>query len=541
MNKNKTKEILIEISRNSCYRNKHNDYARKINEKFKGKIEIIGDYTGYKNFVDARCIIHGEFRKKAGDIKRSKHACDKCAENIRRNKISDNLNTVIKKAKGIHKDLYSYKNTKVSKDFIYTIYCNKHKIFFDQNKKSHLQGHTACTCCKLDKQKKRNSTNLKIEVYDKKSFIEKARKIHNYKYDYSNVVYKGMFTKIDIHCKECKAFLCQTPNDHIHKKNGCAICAQKKNNEKLRLDKTEFYTRAIEIHRNKYNYDLSSFVDSKTKMKVYCKKHNEHFYITPGKLLSGQGCRECGKDNIRLNLEYIIKQSKKIFGSKYNYSNSQITYEDTKTYFTFYCKSCEVDVKQRVDEHLKGTCCRYCKGNIKDEEMFIKKAKEMHDDRYTYENVIYKNSDEKIIITCKVHGEFKQSPKIHLSGSGCQQCKSSFGEKEISKYLKSKNISYIHDKKYSLHCNVNNYDKDLRFDFFLPKFNLFIEYDGRQHFIAENFGSKKVSKMDRLKTEQERDRRKNEIVKQNKEFTLLRIHYKDFKIINEILDKKLVS
>ena len=76
------------------------------------------------------------------------------------------------------------------------------------------------------------------------------------------------------------------------------------------------------------------------------------------------------------------------------------------------------------------------------------------------------------------------------------------GEIEISRYLKLNNISYIHNKTYSEYCNTKETDKKLRFDFFLPEFKLFIEYDGKQHTVAENFGSMKVSKENRFENEQ---------------------------------------
>jgi hypothetical protein len=53
-------------------------------------------------------------------------------------------------------------------------------------------------------------------------------------------------------------------------------------------------------------------------------------------------------------------------------------------------------------------------------EAFIQKAREMHGDKYNYSKVEYINSSTKIIIIiCKEHGEFLQSPNGHLSGNNC--------------------------------------------------------------------------------------------------------------------------
>lgn len=525
---------------NSKNIHEHDEYVKIIGKKFNDKILITGKYKGYKENIDASCKIHGPIiNKKAGDLKRSKYACSICAKEEKIKATSDDYEIVIAKASTIHDNSYSYKNAKISKMVITNIYCVKHNLLFNQTKKSHLQGHTACPICKLNKQKNRNTTNLKKEVIDKSTFINKSNEIHNNKYDYKYVDYISMFNKVDIYCTKCNQTFPQTPNDHIHKKNGCPSCANIINAKKLRLSKDDFIMRAADIHGDKYNYDLTKFIDTKTKIDVFCKKHNETFLITPGKLLEGQGCSKCGKDKIKLEVEDVIEESKKIHGDKYNYDNSKLSYVKTKTFFNFFCKSCEVDVSQRVDEHLKGTKCKYCAGDIKDDLMFIKKATKIHDKRYSYLKTVYKNHKEKIIITCKEHGDFKQTPKVHLGGSGCPKCNMSKGEIEISRYLKLNNISYIHNKTYSEYCNTKETDKKLRFDFFLPEFKLFIEYDGKQHTVAENFGSMKVSKENRFENEQKRDIRKNQIVKDNKDFKLLRIDYKDFENIEVILNNEL--
>lgn len=55
-------------------------------------------------------------------------------------------------------------------------------------------------------------------------------------------------------------------------------------------------------------------------------------------------------------------------------------------------------------------------------EEFIKKAREVHGDKYDYSKVEFVNSKEKVTIICLEHGEFKQTPQKHLSGQGCIKC-----------------------------------------------------------------------------------------------------------------------
>ena len=55
-------------------------------------------------------------------------------------------------------------------------------------------------------------------------------------------------------------------------------------------------------------------------------------------------------------------------------------------------------------------------------EEFIEKARAIHGDKYDYSKVVYKTSQEKVIIVCPKHGEFLQRPNCHLNGAGCPKC-----------------------------------------------------------------------------------------------------------------------
>ena len=59
-------------------------------------------------------------------------------------------------------------------------------------------------------------------------------------------------------------------------------------------------------------------------------------------------------------------------------------------------------------------------------EEFIKKAKEVHGDKYDYSKVEYKNTSTKVCIICPEHGEFWQTPNEHLQGHGCRKCSKKF-------------------------------------------------------------------------------------------------------------------
>ena len=57
-------------------------------------------------------------------------------------------------------------------------------------------------------------------------------------------------------------------------------------------------------------------------------------------------------------------------------------------------------------------------------ELFIEKSKLIHGDKYDYSKVDYRKSKVNVIITCKVHGDFLQTPNNHLRSANCYKCSS---------------------------------------------------------------------------------------------------------------------
>lgn len=81
--------------------------------------------------------------------------------------------------------------------------------------------------------------------------------------------------------------------------------------------------------------------------------------------------------------------------------------------------------------------------------------------------------------------------------------------------------------------------KKLSFDFYLPEYNLLIEYQGQQHENPTTFGNMSVEKAQKqFEIQQEHDRRKRNYA-QYHEIKLLEIWYYDYNNIHQILDDKL--
>lgn len=137
-------------------------------------------------------------------------------------------------------------------------------------------------------------------------FIEKARKVHGDKYDYSKVEYKNNKTKVCIICPVHGEF--EMRPDHHLSGQGCPKCANKY------ITTEEWIDNANEMHKNFYNYSLVEYKNNRTPIKIICPKHGE-FWQTPDKHLSGQGCPICCKSK----LETVLTSKLNEEGLKFEY------------------------------------------------------------------------------------------------------------------------------------------------------------------------------------------------------------------------------
>ena len=79
-----------------------------------------------------------------------------------------------------------------------------------------------------------------------------------------------------------------------------------------KLTTKEFIKRASEKHNNKYDYSLSIYENSETKLDIICPLH-QVFSQNPNDHLQGRGCHECGGTKT-LTLEIFINKSIENFG-----------------------------------------------------------------------------------------------------------------------------------------------------------------------------------------------------------------------------------
>lgn len=186
------------------------------------------------------------------------------------------LNEMIKRAKQIHGDDYDYSFCK--NDGLYKknkMKCNKCGNIFEMTFSAHINQKQGCRFCSHRSYK-----------YTMDEFLERAKKVHGDKYDYSKVEYVNSRTKVCIVCPEHGEFW-QTPYKHVNSKQGCPKCAKN-----CRLNTDDFIKKAKEIHGNEYDYSKVHYEHNEKKVCIICPEHGE-FLQTPHAHLSGQGCPNC--------------------------------------------------------------------------------------------------------------------------------------------------------------------------------------------------------------------------------------------------------
>ena len=236
----------------------------------------------------------------------------------------------------------------------------------------------------------------------------------------------------------------------------------------------------------------------------------------------------------KLTIQEIINRSNHIHNFVYDYSKITEKYINMNSIVDIICFKHGI-FNQSMNEHInKKKGCKYCAIDKKRDttDTFILKAKKIHENKYNYSKVNYKNSKTKIIVICKKHGPFKILPRDHINKkNGCPICKESKGSNKIRKYLEKNNIKYIQEKKFN-DCKDK---RELPFDFYLPKYNLCIEYDGEQHFKSiKHWGGD-----EKYKNIQKHDNIKNKYCKDNN-IILIRYKYNvkiKFNILEEFLKK----
>lgn len=251
--------------------------------------------------------------------------------------------------------------------------------------------------------------------------------------------------------------------------------------------------------------------------KFKCNNHNKIFYRYPktickNKLEHKFICNNCRIDYISKisNTTGICKpRSGKLIKFSYNDILDCLKQKNSNVSLVSPAKECYVnkdvlnlncDIHGKFEKRVQlifrsKWICNECnkenivKSNIRYGEErrkeFVEEAHKVHGDEYDYSLVDTSGKLSKISIICKIHGVFSQMPSLHLRGEGCPLCTS----EGISN--NERRLGYCIRKRFPNIKLSQQWSGDIlgrqKLDYFIPKFNIGIEYQGPQHFIDVDF------------------------------------------------------
>lgn len=427
--------------------------ARKTHEDFLTEmrnlhpnIEVLEIYKNAKTKILCKCKIDGHEWSSQPNNLLSGQGCPKCAGKIKRTQ--EEFINEIKKINPLIKIKGTYINTKSNIE----CYCHIHDYTWFPTANALLNGQ-GCKFCGYDKLKE-------LKQYSHEEFVNIIKERN------PNILilskYDGNKKKLNIKCNVCD-YSWNTSGNSLLQGKGCPRCggSLKKTHKEFELELKNVKPHIIPVDK---------YIDSITKIKFRCVKHNCEWEDTPSHVLRDRGCPECAKESYRT----LRMKTHTEFVKELNSINSNIK--------------------------VLGK---------------------------------YNGVSNKILCQCiKDNYKWNAYPNNLLKGIGCPICSNSHGENKISNYLTESNIlfftQYKFDDLFGLKGGL------LSYDFFLPNYNILIEYNGEQHYNSvDYFGGE-----EQFKIQQEHDNRKRKYAEAHN-INLIEIPYWDFDNVENILNKYL--
>ena len=253
----------------------------------------------------------------------------------------------------------------------------------------------------------------------------------------SYVGYNKESKKIEFICK--KHGLQSKEAYHLfNDRKGCKKCNLERFAENQTSNSEEFIEKAEKLNTNNLDdFSLVNYKKSNILVDIICHKVGfdgiEHglYKITPNSYLNGRRCPKCKNEGISerqlLPQEEVIEKLREVYKDRPWYDFSSTVYKGRKNKIDIICHKKDKNGNEHgvfsiLAGHAigRGDGCQKCKyENLSDSlslttEEFIERAKEIHGDKWIYDDTEYNGYDAKCKIKCPIHGYFFQNPSSHL-------------------------------------------------------------------------------------------------------------------------------
>ena len=303
-------------------------------------------------------------------------------------------------------------------------------------------------------------------------------RLHNGKYVYDWDSYTNNHAYLKISCPTHGAFQ-QTPVNHA-RGNGCPECAKDAARAKAKTQ-SQFLAELAAIYTDdRLDFSKVQYVNDSTKVLVTCKEHGD-WWTVPRRLLIGMNCSACKKrvhvEKEKFDVSALTTEEFIRRAKKIHgdaYSYDITNYVNKRTKVSIRCAIHGV-FQQTPTNHLAGKGCSKCylEQLTFSVDTVVKRFKRVHGERYNYDKVIYVNGDTPVVITCSKHGDFEQTPYFHAKGNGCPSCSTRVSQPETDIYN-----HLVANYSGKVVRNTRSVIEGYEIDLYLPELKLAIEYCG---------------------------------------------------------------
>jgi hypothetical protein len=308
--------------------------------------------------------------------------------------------------------------------------------------------------------------------------VQEAIIKHRGKYSYpaSDPSYKSRESKILITCPNHGNFA-QEAGSHVCG-SGCPACGGS-----VRTSYEAVVSRCLDIHQNEYAYAAThpGYVNIKSPISVVCKVHGE-FMMSAFAHTQGQKCPKCSPFAAK-SYEAAVAGFKVAHGDTYTYPDSCPGYRNNRSVVAIICKT-HGRFSLEASKHQQGRGCQLC-GLSRRSALRAHSHSDIttlasvgHKGRFSYpkdpEAPQYRNTKDKLLVCCPLHGEFRQEAANHVfAGQGCPKCwrgRDTQWHKDICQILIDAGQVVERDQR--------KLEGKLEIDIWLPELSIGIELNG---------------------------------------------------------------
>ncbi len=275
------------------------------------------------------------------------YGCRKCADKINAENFSLTQEEFVIRSIEKHGELYNYDNSiYANSDTLVDIFCNTCEKTFPQRPINHYRQGDGCPTCG---DRKSGLARKK----DQEHFLKKARAKHGEDYDYTNSVYLGSDTDVEIRCKKCNNIFWQTPDNH-YTGQGCTPCARIKVREMFALTLEQFIINAQEVHGESYDYSKSVYLNSMTKVEIICEVHGSFWKTPVDHIFQKQGCPKCKSSTGQTWIRNILTDAKIKFSEEFAFEDCRNPTTNAKLFFDFHLPDLNICIEYDGIQHSEA-------------------------------------------------------------------------------------------------------------------------------------------------------------------------------------------